>query len=108
MPLNADYTNGFIAGQAWSGPTRSERARATQRALCTCPHCGLMWEHYETSDAQADLRAMRQQWGNPSHIWACSGCGQYSTVDQYQNHRVALSLAETQARDPAYFAGRGR
>ena len=108
MPLNADYTNGFIAGRVWSGPTGSEKARATQRALCTCPHCGLVWQHYETRDARADLQAMRQQWGNPNDIWSCVGCGQYSTVDTYQTRRIALSLAQVQAADPAYFAGRGR
>lgn len=108
MPLNFDYSSGFSAGAAWGQrPTRQQQLRATQRALCTCPHCRLMWEHYETHDAWADLQAVRERLGR-NVIVECSGCGQYSIADATQSRRIALTAAEVQAQASSYSVGRRR
>ena len=87
--MSMDYHTQYVYSR-----TRVQKARDMQIALCTCPHCRLVWPHYESNDAYGDLQRTRQEIGNPNDIWTCQGCGGYSAADILREKRIPARAVE--------------
>jgi hypothetical protein len=53
------------------------------RIFCRCPHCGVMWEHFETQNIRHDEEWMKQRYG---WVTRCQNCGGWSEA---RNHFIS-------------------
>ena len=76
---------------AWQPPPGEDDSRwAYLRNYCSCPHCGIVWTHYETRRVKEDW-----QWAKKHYAWVmrCEACGQWSEAREHffggiNRHRI--------------------
>ncbi len=86
---------------AWNTSTwgMDDSPWAYLRNYCSCPHCGMMWAHYETSRVKADWQWAKKRYGSQTR---CETCGQWSSLrDHWLKGPIRRKIPAPQPQAPS-------